>query len=192
MSTSKKETPKPVEKKPTAEKKPVAKAPVPMKKIVPPSEPKDGTFQAKKLGANLIATVKGTQERYARKVSKEEGEAIMKKMELHNKRPSAKLKDEIIGLMQPVTVAAKVEEEKTEAKTKGLKQQIKKETKKSKVSVDKDHKSLVQQLEDEIKNDETAIPKLQAILDKYKKVEDKKPEAQQTSSPRSGENYRRY
>lgn len=183
MSTKKEPTPKPVTKKVASEKKTSTST---------IAEPKDGVFQAKKLGANLIATVKGTSERYARKVSKEEAEVIMKKMELHNKKPNAKLKAEIVALMQPATVAAKKEQEKVEAKTKGLKQQIKKETKKSKVKVDQAQKSLVQQLEEEISKDETAIPKLQAILNKYKKVEEKKPEAVTTSNPRGGENYRSY
>lgn len=162
-----------------------------MKKAVvkkaPTTEPKDGTFQAKKLGANLIATVKGTTERYARKVTKEEGETIMNKMELYNKRPSAKLKNEIVKLMQPATTTIVKEKEVAEAKTKGLKQQIKKETKKSKVSVDKDKKSLISQLEEELVKDPSAAPKLQAILEKYKKVEEKAPVAISTHSPRGGE-----
>lgn len=169
--------------KATTEKKTVAKK-------VAPTETKNGSFQAKKLGANLIATVKGTQERYARKVNKEEGETIMKKMELYNKKPSAKLKTEIVKLMQPAAAIIAKEKEAVEAKAKGLKQQIKKETKKSKVSVDKVSKSLIEQLEEEIEYDGTAIPKLQAILDKYKKVEANAPTAQITKSPTRKEVYR--
>jgi len=197
MSTTKKTTAtKSAEKTPvvetSAEKKPVTKKVVEKKTATPSTktELKEGSFEGKIIGANFIASVKGTKERYSVKVTKEQSEVIKKKMELYNKRPSAAKKAEIIKMLQPVATAAKVEAEKTEAKAKGLKQQIKKETKKSKTSVSKEQKSLIQQLEEEISHDETAIPKLQAILDKYKKVEEKAPVAQITGKPTRKETYR--
>lgn len=148
----------------------------------------NGKFVAKKLGANLIATIEGSTERYAKKVSIEEGKLIMDKMAIYNKRPSNAKKQEIIALLTPEAIKVKKEKETLVAKAKGVKQQVKKEIKKSKSKSDiKEHKSLLEQLEAEIQADEAAIPRIQAILDKFKKVEKKAPEPVHTLTPRDGE-----
>lgn len=146
-------------------------------------------FAAKKIGANMIATV-GT-ERYARKVTMEESEVIMKKITLYNKRPTETSKKALIKLLTPETVKAKEEKEKVEAKVKGLKQQVKKEIKKEKGNKDNiEQKDLLGQLEDLFAADSEAVDKIQALLNKYKKAEEKAPEGQITKNPQRKEVYR--
>jgi len=148
-------------------------------------------FAAKKVGSNAIATI--GKERFARKVTKEEWETISKKIGLYNKRPSENSKKALIKLLTPEAAKVKEEKEKVEAKVKGLKQQVKKEIKKEKGNKDKvEQKDLLGQLEDLLISDETAVPKLQALLDKFKKVEEKAPAAKESPKPRSGEYYGNY
>lgn len=91
------------------------------------SPSKSEEFSAKKIGANLIVTI-GT-ERYARKVSKEEGETILGKITIYNKKPTDSKKKEIIKLLAPVGTKVEEEKEKTKAQIKGVKHQAKKEGK---------------------------------------------------------------
>lgn len=148
-------------------------------------------FKAKKIGANMIATM-GT-EKYSRKVSKEEGDAIIKKITLYNKKPNETAKKAIIKMLTPESVKIKEEKEKNQAKVKGLKQQIKKESKKG-VGVDKkvkkENKDLLGQLEDMLTDNPDAVDKLQALLNKFKKHEEKAPKERYTTNPRRGEVYR--
>lgn len=136
--------------------------------------PKD-EFVAKKIGANLIVTIgKGkNEERYGKKVTLEEAELVMRKMVNYNKRPTEGGKATIIKLLTPEATKIKEEQEKNKAKAKGLKQQIKKETKKS--MEDKPKRNILEEIEELVSTDDTAIPRLQAILDKFKKVEEAKP-----------------
>jgi hypothetical protein len=165
-----------VAKKSTSKKTPVA----------------EGKFIAKGLGVTLIVTVEGTKERYSKKMSKEEKAAVIKEMEAYNKRPSATRKKKIIGLLAPEAVKKAAVKEATTAKIKGLKSQVKK-IKKTNKKEEKEEKSILVQLEEALTQDATAVDKLQAILDKFKKKDEKVvPVAAVTSSPRGGENYRRY
>lgn len=82
-------------------------------------------FVAKKIGANLIATF--NNEKYSKRVTKEEADVVMKKMEMYNKKPSDRMKSQIITLLTPATTAAKKQAEVVEMKKKGYQKLIKKE-----------------------------------------------------------------
>lgn len=148
------------------------------------SEPKEGSFKVKTVGANYAASVVGTEERYAKKVTQEEKTILDEKIIAYNKRPSPKKKEEIIALLQPEKVKLQREKEKATAEMKGLKQQSKK---KDKVVIEtvREEKSLLERLEAEISGDTTgeAVSRVQAILDKFKKVEEKAPAPQVTAYP---------
>jgi len=68
-------------------------------------------------------------ERFARKVSMEEGEMILKKVAAYNKSGSEKTLSAIVKSMTPEAVKAKEAKEKEKAKLKGKKKLVKKEIK---------------------------------------------------------------
>lgn len=157
----------------------------------PASKGTKDQFVAKKIGANLIATF--NKEKYARKVSKEEASIVMKKMEMYNKKPSDRMKAQIVKLLTPATIKAKQDEEAIEAKAKGIKHQIKKEVKRSKSKdSEKERINLIEQVETAIRKNEVDVEQLQAMVDRYKKVEEKAPLSEQTTTPWRGETYRNY
>lgn len=141
-------------------------------------------FAAKKIGSNIIIST--GKERFSKKVTKEEGEAILKKIELYNKRPSDDKKKQIIKLVAPEAAKKSSEVEKIKSKAKGLKSQVKKAAKKNK-TVNKDAKTFLVELEELLQSDETAVDTLQKILDKYKRVEEAKPAAVAAPVIRRGE-----
>jgi transcriptional regulator NrdR family protein len=147
-------------------------------------EVKDGDFTAKKIGANLIVSVVGTTEKFTRKVTAEEGEKIMRKMALYNKKPTESGKKALIKLLTPELTKKKEDKEKVAVKTKAIKKQIKKitkrEAKKEAVAVE-GRKDLMTELTELLTTDETAVGRLQALLNKFKKVEEAVPTA--TAAP---------
>jgi len=150
------------------------------------------SFSAKKIGTNIIVMGEkedGTSEKLSRKVTKEEGDVIIKKITLFNKKPSDKVGKDIIKLVTPDAVKNKEEKEATETKVKALTKQVKKASKTDKsVEGVKERKSILEELEELLSTDTTAVDKLQALLNKYKKVEEKvAPKATASTSIRTGE-----
>lgn len=90
--------------------------------------------------------------------------------------------------MQPEKAKAAAAKEKTTSAIKGVKQQIKKAKKTSKKG-DKEGFNLMAEFE-KLAAEPENLPKLQAILDRFKKVEEKAPIAQITENPTRKEVYR--
>lgn len=80
-------------------------------------------INGKKIGNNLNLVI--NEQKYSKRVTKEEGEAILKKIALYNKKNSDKLEQDIIALM---TSIANVKAKQEVAK-KSLEKKIEKETK---------------------------------------------------------------
>lgn len=88
--------------------------------------------------------------------------------------------------MSPVEVKAKEDKEKVVAKTKGIKQQIKKEVKKDK-SKNTEKFDLLKEMEIALTASPDTVDKMQALLNKFKKAEEKAPVAVASPVRRSGE-----
>jgi len=101
------------------------------------------------------------------------------------------MKDIIVKLMTPEAEKKKVEAEKKTAAVKGLKQQVKKATKEA-TSSSKETKQAFNLMDEfeKLAGNEENIPKLQAILDKFKKIEPVMPAPKVTKTPSRKEIYR--
>lgn len=159
-----------------------------VKKDVEPKKPVASEFAAKKIGVNFIATLKedGKSTKYSKKVTPEETEVLKKKIELYNRKPSDTLKETIIKLLAPEAVKKEKVKEDLTAKVKGIKQQAKKATK-AVTKVSKEEKDVLKTLEADLTAGSVTVQEAQAIVNKFKKVEEVKASAVISSYRRSGE-----
>jgi len=161
------------------------KSPTKTAKVVTPAPLEQ--FAAKKIGARIVANLGAG--RFSKSVTKEEYQVLADKIAIYNKKPTEQKQKAIVKLLTPEASKKKEEKEIIEVKVKAVKKQIKKAAKITK-KAPSEKRNLIQEFEDLVTTDETAIPKLQAILDRFKKVEEKAPTPQVTPAPRSGEAYR--
>lgn len=151
------------------------------------------SFSAKKIGANIIVIGQkqdGTSDRLSRKVTKEEAEVISKKIALFNKKPSEATGKAIVKLTTPEAAKKQEEKETNEVKVKSLAKKVKQAAKQDKSSKEiVERKNVLEELEELLTNDETAVERIEVLLKKFKKVEDKVvPAAVPSSYRRPGEN----
>lgn len=150
------------------------------KKTVLQKKSSANQFQARKIGVNLIITQ--GKDRYARKVSKEDAEVIMKKVELYNRKPTESNKKTIIRLMTPATTKKAETKERVEATVKGYKKLQKKQAKKSKISEHiKD--DVMGELSKVLEEGRTTIGRMEDLLGKFANVAVPEKEISKTSSP---------
>lgn len=140
-----------------------------------------GTMSLKKLGSKLVLTpAKGAKPITRSPATDKDYDAISKKVELYNKQPKDTTKAAILAMMQPKQAAEKAHTEKVVAAKKGIKQQIKKATKTMKTKGDEaiiaPQRNLLEELDALLSSDPKAVDSLQALLNKYKKTEETKPE----------------
>lgn len=139
-----------------------------------PAESKILACIGKRIGLNVIVKF-GDEPQISKKLTKEAGEIAITEVMAYNKRPTDARKVKITKMLAPEAAKTKEAVDKTKAKVKGIKSQIKKEAKKT-PKVKGEEKNLIEQFEDLLKEDATNVDKLQAILNKYKVKEEKKPE----------------
>lgn len=145
----------------------------------------------KKIGNNLVASL--GKEKFSKKLlDDKEYEAIEKKVLLYNKRPTEASKAAITKLLAPEATKVAKQKEDKKAVARGIKKQIKKvaKTKKANKEDTKGEMDLLKTLDSKVASSEVTVDQLQEIINKYKKVEEKAPEPQNTPKPRYGEGYR--
>ena|SRR5580765_7369743 len=146
-------------------------------------------ISAKKIGVNMIATIDG--KKYSAKLSAENVEAVKKRIELYNKRPSETGKKAIIKLLTPETVKKEATKEKLKTKEKGYKKLVKRSIKQIKAkSADKETRILIRDVEEALVAEDISVAELEELLRRAKGIEEKAPREQYTKDPRRGEVYR--
>lgn len=146
-------------------------------------------FSAKLLGTTLIVTFQ--KKNYTRKaISKVDAKKITDKITLYNKQPKDSTRDTILKMVQPEMVKEDKKKDKVVAAKKGIKQQVKKVIKKEKAKDKGQTIDFIGALDAFLASDETAVDKIQAVLDKYKKVAPPIPEATVYEKPVRREAYK--
>lgn len=156
----------------------------------PKAAPKADQFSAKKIGKTTLIvtfqkknyTLKGTSEENIKKITD--------KITLYNKQAKDTTRDAILKMVQPEAAKEAKKKDKVVAAKKGVKQQVKKVIKKEKAKDKAQTIDFISALDEFLSSDETAVEKIQAVLDKYKKVEKEIPQAQVHEKPTRKEAYR--
>lgn len=140
---------------------------------------------AKQIGKNLNIVV--GEEKFTRVGDKEELSAVKESINSYNTKPTKSNFEAMMKLIKPATAKKEEEEVQIKADIKATKKKVKEEeTTKSKTIKVAD---VVKEIDEKLMSNEE-LDEMEAAIKRQRAK--KEPEAKTTSSPRSGESYRRY